>query len=125
MVKRGAYFGNGSEIRIGDRSQLGEGARIANDTVLGSDVMMGIEVLVLSTVHHVPDRPGIALGAGYDATRPVMLNDECWIGARAIILPGVVIGRGAIVGAGAIVTKDVPDWTVVGGSPARIIRMRT
>jgi len=52
----------------------------------------------------------------------VVIKDDAWIGAGAIILPNVTIGRGAIVGAGAVVTKDVPDLTVVGGVPARTIK---
>lgn len=54
--------------------------------------------------------------------KPVKLSKGCWLGARAIILKGVTIGKGSIVGAGSIVTKDVPDWTIVAGNPAKIIR---
>jgi len=52
----------------------------------------------------------------------VEIKDDAWIGAGAIILPNVTIGRGAIVGAGAVVTKDVPDFTVVAGVPAKVIK---
>ncbi len=55
-------------------------------------------------------------------TAPVVLQDHVWIGAGAIILPGVTIGRGAVVAAGAIVTQDVPPKTLVGGVPARFLR---
>lgn len=54
--------------------------------------------------------------------KPVKLSKGSWLGARAIILKGVTIGEGSIVGAGSVVTKDVPDWTIVGGNPAKIIR---
>lgn len=54
--------------------------------------------------------------------KPVTISKGAWIGARVIILKGVCIGQGSIVGAGSIVTKDVPDWTIVAGNPARIIR---
>ncbi|HBF38394.1 MAG TPA: hypothetical protein DDW50_13890, partial [Firmicutes bacterium] len=53
---------------------------------------------------------------------PVFLKEGCWIGARAVILPGITIGVQAVVGAGAVVTDDVPDFTVVAGVPAREIR---
>lgn len=57
-------------------------------------------------------------------TAPIIIGSNCWICARAIILPGVTIGDGAVVAAGAVVTKDVPPWTVVGGNPARVIKKR-
>lgn len=54
--------------------------------------------------------------------RPVVIKKGAAIGTAAVIMPGVTIGRGAIVGAGALVTKDVPDWTIVAGVPAKVIR---
>ena len=52
------------------------------------------------------------------------IGDDVWIGTNVIILPGVNVGSHCIIGAGAIVTKDVPDYAIVGGNPAKIIRMR-
>lgn len=55
-------------------------------------------------------------------TKPIYIKNHAWIGMNAIILKGVTIGEGAIVGAGSVVTKDVPDWTIVGGNPAKVIK---
>ena len=55
-------------------------------------------------------------------TRPVLLKKNSWIGAGAIILPGVTVGENSIVGAGSVVTKDVPDNTIVVGNPAKVVR---
>jgi putative colanic acid biosynthesis acetyltransferase WcaF len=55
---------------------------------------------------------------------PIEVGDNAWVGARAFIGPGVRIGEGAVVGATASVCRDVPDWTVVGGNPARVIKPR-
>lgn len=55
-------------------------------------------------------------------SKPIVIKDDAWIGMNVIILKGVTIGRGAIVGAGSVVTKDVPDWSVVAGNPAKIIK---
>jgi len=55
-------------------------------------------------------------------TESIIIDDDAWIGARAVIMPGVKIGKKSIIGAGAVVTKDVPDETIVAGVPARIIR---
>uniref|UniRef100_Q3AQI9 Acetyltransferase (Isoleucine patch superfamily)-like protein n=1 Tax=Chlorobium chlorochromatii (strain CaD3) TaxID=340177 RepID=Q3AQI9_CHLCH len=57
--------------------------------------------------------------------KPVTIGDNVWIGARAIICPGVAIGEGAVIAAGAVVIKDVPPYTIVGGNPARYIKTRT
>jgi acetyltransferase-like isoleucine patch superfamily enzyme len=56
--------------------------------------------------------------------QPVVIEDDVWIGFRAIILKGVTVGRGSIVAAGAVVISDVPRYSIVGGVPARVIRMR-
>ncbi|MBW8359993.1 MAG: acyltransferase [Weeksellaceae bacterium] len=54
---------------------------------------------------------------------PILIKSNAWIGMNCIILKGVTIGEGSIVGAGSVVTKDVPDWTVVGGNPARVLKV--
>lgn len=124
VVKKGAYFGNGSSVRIGEGSQIGEDARIANDTVIGRNVMMGIGVLILS-VRHRHDRTDIPIiEQGYDEAAPVTVGDDVWIGARAILLPGVTVGSHSIVGAGAVVVRDVPEGVVVAGVPARVVKTR-
>jgi acetyltransferase-like isoleucine patch superfamily enzyme len=124
VVKRNAYFGTGEGIVIGDRSQLGEGARVANNTRIGADVMMGLEVLILS-VRHAYERTDVPMIAqGYHENAPVVVGDDVWIGARAIILPGCRIGNHAVVAAGAVVTRSVPEWAVVGGVPAEVISWR-
>jgi len=121
VVKRGAYFGTGSEIRIGDRSQIGENARIEHDTVIGDDVMMGLEVLALSTRHSTSRTDIPLISQGYDERTPVRIGNDVWVAARVILLPGVHIGDHSIVAAGAVVTHDVPEWAVVAGVPARVI----
>ncbi len=61
---------------------------------------------------------------GVKSCEPVIIGDDVWIGTRVIILPGKKIGTGAILGAGAVITKDVPDYAIVGGNPAKIIKYR-
>jgi acetyltransferase-like isoleucine patch superfamily enzyme len=57
-------------------------------------------------------------------TKPITIKDNVWIATGAMVLPGVTIGEGAVVAAGAVVTKDVDDWMVVGGNPAKVIKKR-
>jgi maltose O-acetyltransferase len=61
---------------------------------------------------------------GFRPEKTVVIGDDVWIGSRALLLAGANIGRGAIIGAGAVVAKDVPEWAVVVGNPARVIRLR-
>jgi maltose O-acetyltransferase len=68
------------------------------------------------------DRPMIE--QGHRPPQPVTIGDDVWIGDRVLIAPGVTVGRGAILALGAVVTKDVPDYAVVGGNPARVLKYR-
>jgi maltose O-acetyltransferase len=87
--------------------------------VIGDRVRIGQEVLVLTSTHEIGDHAG---RAGQFTTAPVSIGSGVWLGARAIILPGVSIGDGAVVGAGAVVTSDVPADRLAAGVPARPVR---
>ncbi|HKW72791.1 MAG TPA: acyltransferase [Candidatus Dormibacteraeota bacterium] len=105
---------------------IGERTRINRDCCLdargglwiGDDVSVSLGVTIL-TAEHPPDDEEFRV-----ETKPVRIEDHAFIGARAIVLPGVTIGRGAMVAAGAVVTRDVPPLTIVGGVPARPIGRR-
>lgn len=121
-VERHARFGRG--VTLGDRSGIGINASIGEQTHIGSDVMMGPDC-VIYTRNHRFDRLDIPMREqGYGPVEPVVIGDDCWIGGRVTILPGVHIGNGAVIAAGAVVTKDVPPFAVVGGVPAKIIYNR-
>lgn len=123
-VNHGATFGTGVNVRLGDNSSIAANAWIANDTCIGNDVMMAPYVIILSNSHNF-DRTDIPMRQqGAPPPRPVTIGDDVWIGTRVIILPGVTVGNHAILGAGAVVTKDVPEWAIVGGNPAQVIRFR-
>lgn len=123
-IEHMADFGTGRGIELGDNSGLGLKCRVRGPLKIGNDVMMEPEVVIL-TGGHKYDRLDIAMRIqGDKQTIQTVIGDDVWIGTRAIIMPGVKIGNGVVIGAGAVVTKDTPDYAVVGGVPAKILKFR-
>lgn len=122
-IERHAVFS--PDLSIGDNAGIGIDCEVYGPVTIGSDVMMGPEV-VIYTSGHAHDRIDTPMWKqGMSQPRPVKIGNDVWIGRRAMIMPGVTIGNGVIVGAGAVVTKDVPDFCVVGGVPAQVLKVRT
>ncbi|MFZ5989690.1 MAG: acyltransferase [Bacillota bacterium] len=122
-IEHGAFFASGKDIEIGDNSGIGLNCRVNGPLKIGNEVMMGPDVMIF-TQNHRNDRLDIPMRLQTDPKRGVVIEDDVWLAARVIVLPGVTIHKGAIVGAGAVVTKDVPEYAVVGGNPARVIKYR-
>jgi acetyltransferase-like isoleucine patch superfamily enzyme len=108
--------------------------RIGPECMIGPEVTMGLDACI-TIGRGVSISPGATLytgshnlGAGSQrmspivSARPIVVEDGAWIGMRALILPGVRIGRGSVVAAGAVVTQDVPPNTLVSGNPATVVR---
>lgn len=116
-------MGKMDDIQIGHNVQINERSRIRN-VIIGNDVMIAPEVYFLHSGHHY-DRQDIPMRWQGESHYPhTIVEDDVWIGARCIIMPGRKIGKGAIVAAGSVVTKDVEPYTIVGGNPAREIKKR-
>lgn len=105
VIKIGAF------TSIGDRSQIHCGQLVS----IGDYVLISWDVNIIEFDYHAP-------GGGIPKPKPIIIEDEVWIGARCIITKGVTIGKGAILAAGAVVTKDVPPYTLVAGNPAKPIK---
>jgi maltose O-acetyltransferase len=107
-------------IKIGKDSIIGEKVVLdgRDKLIIGNHVDVASEVMIYNAEHDVNDEKFKAI------TAPVTIEDYVFIGPRVIILPGVTIHKGAVVGAGAVVTKDVPEFVIVGGVPAREIGQR-
>lgn len=124
IVKDHCYFGNGDRLSVGDRSQLGQNCRINGRVTIGKDVVMGPDVVIMATSHEY-SRLDIPINQqGSKLENPIFIGNDCWIGTRVIILPGVTIGNHCIVAAGAVVTKSFPDNCIIGGIPAKFIKSR-
>jgi len=123
-----AYWWRKCGYSIGKNASFGSDCLIwawhhldADNVVIDDDVSIGPRVMIITRTH--PTSQIETHGRTTSSTpAKVTIKRGAWIGAGAIILPGVTIGYGAVVGAGAVVTKDVPPYTVVAGVPARMIK---
>lgn len=125
-VEQGAYFGGGKDIEVGYEVGFGRNFQCRNVVLkIGDYLMMGEDVLFQGGKHNFEDVE-IPMGhQGGGGKTTLTIDDDVWIGARVILLPGCKhIGKGVIIGAGSVVTKDIPDYAIVGGNPAKIIRYR-
>jgi len=113
----------GYNVRLGENVFINFNS-VFLDTCLvtvGSRTLVGPNVSFYSGTH--PLDPAIRNGTqGPELGKEIHIGEDCWIGGNVSILPGVTIGRGSVVGAGSVVTKNVPNFTVVAGNPARFIR---
>lgn len=122
-IEAKVLLGTGRDVRIGKYCQINEECRIRN-VEIGNYVMIAPQVMILHSGHSY-ERKDIPMYYQPPKYYPMtIIEDDVWIGSRAIIMHGVRIGKGAIVAAGAVVTKDVPPYTIVGGNPAREIKKR-
>ncbi len=129
----GGTIGRGSVIHMSARYYNPGGITIGSDTIIGfrstldgrapltigRHVDIASEVMIYNSEHDLNSEDFHATEA------PVTISDYVFIGPRAIIMPGVTVGRGAVIAGGAVVTKDVPEYAIVGGVPAKIIGERT
>ena len=121
-IEPGVYFAD--DLTIGDYSGLGQNSSIGRQVSIGKYVMMGQECHIF-TANHKFDKCDMPMcRQGWSETKPVVIADDVWIGARVTILPGVHVGTGSIIGACSVVTHDVPPFAVVAGNPAKIIKKR-
>lgn len=121
-VKKGAEISLNS--RVGYHSELGTRSMIQANVTIGDHVIMGPDIKIYSRNHKTDriDVPIQSQGKHYLETK---IGDDVWIGANVIITAGCTIGNHVVLAAGSVITKDVPDYAVVGGVPAKIIKMRT
>lgn len=114
-------FITGSSISIGENTVVNRRVHLdgRGTLLIGSNVSISPESYILSMTHDVQSSDFIGV------CKQTKIEDFVWIGVRAIILPGVTIGKGAVVGAGAVVTHDVPPYHIVAGNPAKQIGIRS
>lgn len=127
-VELTSYLAWGSKISrrliMGSYGYIGPGAEIPNFVQMGNYVMIGKDLLITGNDHlfSVVKKPVIF--SGRPKPKVTVIGNDVWIGSRVTIIAGVTIGRGSIIAAGAVVTRNVEPYSIVGGVPAKFIRMR-
>lgn len=124
----GSYsFGSifvGDDVSLGDRPVL---MAALSEIRIGSHVMFGPEVVVIGGGHNTTV-VGRFMTDVHEKTGNedlgVVIEDDVWVGSRAVILRGVTVGRGSVIGAGSVVAKSVPPYAIVAGNPARVVRFK-
>ncbi len=113
----------GDTLSLGDRVFISQHCTVSGSVRIGADTLIGGYVTIIDGNHVIgdTDRPISAQGG---VQKPIDIGRDVWIGTNAVILQGISIGDHAVVAANATVTKDVPAWSVVGGTPARVLRDR-
>ena len=123
-IQRRVHFGMGREIEIGNNSGIGMNSNIPPDTIIGKNVMIGPNLMILWQNHKF-DRTDIPMiKQGMNERKQTIIEDDVWIGRNVIMTPGRHVKRGTIIGAGCVLTKDFPEYSIVGGNPSKLIRSR-
>lgn len=109
------------DLHIGHHTRIGLHNTIIGPVSIGNHVNLAQGVVVSGLNHNFQDTTKRIDEQGV-STSPITIHDDVWVGANSVITAGVTIGRHSVVAAGSVVTKDVPEYTVVAGTPARVIR---
>ena len=112
------------QIKIGNNCYIGFNFSCLNASsiVIGNNVLIASNVLITSLNHGVDPESEIPYMNQNLTSSPVEIGDNCWIGEKVVILPGVKIGKYSVIGAGSIVTKSIPDYSMAVGNPAKVIK---
>jgi acetyltransferase-like isoleucine patch superfamily enzyme len=124
-IWRDVWVDDYRKLTLGDNVSIGKSAMLQciGGITIGQNVMIAHGSQLVSAGHHIPEAGESMRFSGLDVA-PIVIEDDAWVGAGAIVLPGVTVGKGAVVAAGAVVTKNVEPYTIVGGNPAKFIRGR-
>jgi len=120
-VKKGAEIS--PNATLGDHSELGTRCMIQSNVHIGNNVIMGPDVKIYSRNHKF-DRLDVPIQAQGKSYYETYIGNDVWLGANVIVTAGCKVGNHVIVAAGAVVTKDVPDFAIVGGVPAKVLKYR-
>ena len=125
------YADLGSKIKMGSNTTFFSNVLISGNVMIGNGVLFSSNINVLSTTHCIEGRGWIRdldkeyiIQNGKLNDKPIIIEDECWIGLNVVIMPGTVLGRGCVVGANSVVKGSFGDFSIIGGVPGKLIKYR-
>ncbi len=122
VIESFATINNGvGNVIIGNNTLIGMGNVIIGPITIGNKVIFA-QNIVASALNHEYKNPNIAIMEQPILTAPIIIEDDCWIAANAVITAGVTIGKHSVIAAGAIVTKNIPPYSIAVGNPAKVIK---
>lgn len=117
-----ATINNGvGDVIIGERTRIGLSNTLIGPVTVGNDIMFA-QNIVVSGLNHSYEDVSRSIHDQKVSTAEIKIEDEAWIGANAVIVAGITVGKHSVVAAGSVVTKDVPPYSIVAGNPARLIK---
>ncbi|MDR0333400.1 MAG: hypothetical protein LBI15_08020 [Dysgonamonadaceae bacterium] len=130
-IGKGVTFYPGIKINPARNIELGNFVDLAWRVIIttsggvkiGDRALIGYGTQIISANHTIPNNKGQIFGAGHDR-KEIIIENDVWIGANCVILPGVKIGEGTVIAAGSVVSKNIPPFVIAGGVPAKIIKER-
>ncbi|WP_044268856.1 acyltransferase [Bacteroides timonensis] len=109
------------DVIIGDHTRIGLRCTIIGPVQIGNHVILA-QNIAISGLNHRYEDPQLPIHQQGVTTTPIQIGDDSWIGANSVITAGVNIGKHVVVGAGSVITKDIPDYSIAVGNPARVIK---
>lgn len=123
-IEKGADFGSGFDLMIGDNSGIGVNCRVPSNIIIGINVMMGPNCFILDANHKFESKDLPIRCQGYTEKMQTIIGDDVWIGRDVLLTPGRKIEQGSIIAARCVLTKDFPEFSIIGGNPSKLIRTR-
>ena len=134
-VGRYVEIGPGIKIKVGDQTSIQDRSILLGNVSIGRYCILSLNVFISSGNHYydylpywlIKDQDGFMAKDNSrlsSSSKPVVIEDDCWLGVNAVVMPGVIVGKGAVVGANSVVTRNVAPYSVVAGAPAKVIKNR-
>lgn len=123
-INRKVRFGSGKNVVIGDGSGIGANTEIPSDIIIGNNVILSRKCFVLHRNHKYERTDIPIVDQGFKDAKQTIIEDDCWVGMNTLMTPGRHIKKGTIVAMGSVLTKDFPEYSIVGGNPSKFIKSR-